>query len=168
MKLNFKSAGKLSRRATIGLMFGLAAVSITLMPGGEAQAIGSLRMTQVNHYDLIPGTNGLYYTILQKPNTASRRVPCSNDPGGYRNIYINARYVWSSSGYPPNEANFQVRYLPNHPSTAGNFVDDLRWEFIHNSQGFDHDDYRAVGTCVIAGTYYRIETDRRVTFRVYD
>lgn len=171
-KFNLIKIGKISRRAAVGTAFAIAAVFATVMPGGEAQAIGNLRERTVYYYNQVREGVGLYSsTVVYKPITSSRQVSCWNDPGGYRNIYIDRYYIAPQNQYY-NEANFRVRYYPNWPSTAGNFVDDsggqYGWHKLSSTFNASIHDYRAIGTCVIAGTYYRVETDRRVSFRVYD
>jgi hypothetical protein len=158
LKLSLNTILKRGQLLTLALVFTGATLVAVLAPTKVANAAYIYKSTTIYSADIDYISRGLYESrILTTPNPRS-----TYDCNGWLNdIYIDRGSI-NGYGDATSQANFRVKYYPN-PGTP--FRDDLGWEFItrHNTAP-DH----VIGTCVIPGTKFSVETDRRMdSYRVH-
>jgi hypothetical protein len=144
---------------TLALVFTGVTLVAVLVPAKVAEAAYVYKSSTIYSKDITRIGRGLYESIkLTTPNPRST-YDCN---GWLNNIYIDRDGI---NGYEDatSQANFRVLYYPDDGRDP--FRDSLGWEFITRHNTAPH---HAIGTCVIPGTKFSVETDRRMdSYRVH-
>jgi hypothetical protein len=143
---------------TVTLAVTAVALAAALAPAGVAHANTWEASTTIYSADITRIGVGLYESKKLTTPLSRSVYECNSR---YSNIYIDRGSI---NGYQSatSQAHFRVKYYPTNDAP---FRDSLGWEFItrHNTAP-DH----VIGTCVIPGTRFSIETDRRMdSYRVH-
>jgi hypothetical protein len=156
--LNLNHGLRRSQLVTLAVVTAVVTLVAALAPTNIAQAAYQYVSTTIYSKDIDYISRGLFES--RKLTTPNPRA--TYDCNGWLNdIYIDRGSI-NGYGDATSQANFRVKYYPTNGSA---FRDSLDWEFItrHNTAP-DH----VIGTCVIPGTKFSVETDRRMdSYRVH-
>lgn len=157
-QLSTKNVQRKRQLLVVALALVGVAVAASLAPTGVARADYIYKSTTIYSADIHRRGVGLYESDPLYTPTSRSTYDCN---GWLNDIYIDRGSI---NGYQSatSQANFRVKYYPTNDDP---FRDSLGWEFItrHNTAP-DH----VIGTCVIPGTKFTVETDRRMdSYRVH-
>jgi hypothetical protein len=156
MKLQLRSKKGFIKGRVLVLALALLGVTVaaSLAPAGVAQAAYQYKSTMVYSADIHRIGVGLYESDPLWTPTSRATYDCGSS---YNNIYIDRDGI-NGFGDATSQANFRVKYYPTNGTP---FRDSLGWEFITRHNTAPH---WVIGTCVIPGTKFTIETDRRMDY----